>query len=158
VYVALTACVVGVYVLVVGYLGATFRVDGSLAISLVATGIVAVLFAPLRDRLQRGVNRLLYSERDEPYAVLSRLGQRLEAALDPKSVLPTIVETVAGALKSPHAEVFLYRDGGFETAARHGTPAGVPSCCRSHTGTRRWDGSPSRPVQETNLSRLPTGG
>jgi signal transduction histidine kinase len=126
VYVALTACVVGVYVLVVGYLGATFRVDGSLAISLVATGIVAVLFAPLRERLQRGVNRLLYSERDEPYAVLSRLGQRLEAALDPKSVLPTIVETVAGALKSPHAEVFLYRDGGFETAARHGTPAGDP--------------------------------
>jgi hypothetical protein len=31
VYVALTACVVGVYVLVVGYLGATFRVDGHCA-------------------------------------------------------------------------------------------------------------------------------
>ncbi len=126
VYGVLSACVVGTYVFVVGYLGATFRVDGSLAISLVATSIVAVLFAPLRERLQRGVNRLMYGERDDPYAVLSRLGQRLEATLDPKSVLPTIVETVAGALKSPHAEISLYRDGGFETAARHGIPAGDP--------------------------------
>jgi hypothetical protein len=51
VYGALTACVVGIYVLVVGYLGAVFRTGDNLAISLVAAGIVAVLFAPLRDRL-----------------------------------------------------------------------------------------------------------
>ena len=35
------------------------------------TGLVAVLFEPLRRRLQRGVNRLLYGERDEPYVALS---------------------------------------------------------------------------------------
>jgi hypothetical protein len=56
VYGALTACVVGTYVIIVGYLGALFHTGGDPAISLVATGIVAVLFAPLRDRLQRGVN------------------------------------------------------------------------------------------------------
>src|SRR5918998_2400046 len=54
VYAALTACVVGVYVLVVGYLGNLFRVEDNLLVSLVATGVVAVIFAPLRDRLQRG--------------------------------------------------------------------------------------------------------
>jgi signal transduction histidine kinase len=126
VYGVLTACVIGVYVLVVGYLGALFSTGGNVVISLVATGVVAVLFAPLRDRLQRGVNRLMYGERDEPYAVLSRLGQRLEATLDPRAVLPTIVETVAQALRLPHAEISLARDGGFETAARYGTPSGEP--------------------------------
>ncbi len=45
VYAVLTAGVVGVYVLVVGYLGAALRREDDLAISLVATGVVAVLFA-----------------------------------------------------------------------------------------------------------------
>ena len=127
VYAALTACVVGIYVLVVGYLGALFRTGGDLAISLVATGLVAVLFAPLRDRLQRSVNRLMYGERDDPYAVISYLGERLKATDAPEAVLPAIVETVAGALKLPHAAIALKRDGdGFETAAAHGAPSGEP--------------------------------
>ena len=79
VYGALTASVVGLYVFVVGYLGMLFSAaSDSLPISLVATGLVAVLFAPLRGRLQRGVNRLMYGERDDPYAAISRLGRRLE--------------------------------------------------------------------------------
>ncbi len=57
VYGVLTVGVVGVYVLVVGYLGAALRREDDLVISLVATGIVAVLFAPARDRLQRAVDR-----------------------------------------------------------------------------------------------------
>jgi len=120
VYGALTACVVGVYVLVVGYLGALFQARGSLMISLVATGVVAVLFAPLRHRLQRGVNRLMYGERDEPYAVLSRLGQRLEGTISPGAVLSTVVETVAEALKVPYAAITLRQDEDFATAAEHG--------------------------------------
>lgn len=47
VYGILTACVVGIYVLVVGYLGQIFRTQGNLLVSLIATGIVAVLFQPL---------------------------------------------------------------------------------------------------------------
>src|SRR5215208_3164652 len=77
VYGALTACVVGVYVLAVGSLGTLFQ-RGNLVISLLATGLVAVLFQPLRSRLQRGVNRMMYGERDDPYAVISRLGRRME--------------------------------------------------------------------------------
>ena len=98
---------VGIYVLVVGYLGAAFAARGDLPVSLVATGVVAVLFAPLRDRLQRGVDRLLYGQRAEPYAALSRLGRRLEAALAPEAVLPTIVQTVREALRLPYAAITL---------------------------------------------------
>ncbi len=97
------------YVLVVGYLGPVFRVEDNLLISLAATGIVAVLFQPLRERLQRGINRLMYGERDEPYAVVSRLGRRLEATLAPEAVLPTIVETVKEALKLPYTAIALER-------------------------------------------------
>ncbi|MBO0781455.1 MAG: hypothetical protein J2P37_21760, partial [Ktedonobacteraceae bacterium] len=60
VYGLLTTFVVGFYVLAVGYLGVIFRTNGNLLISLIATGIVAVVFQPLRAFLQRAVNRLLY--------------------------------------------------------------------------------------------------
>src|SRR5215212_8527530 len=73
VYGSLTTCVVGIYVLAVVALGALFRTQGNIAVSLLTTGLVAVLFQPLRSRLQRGVNRLMYGERDDPYAVISRL-------------------------------------------------------------------------------------
>ena len=111
VYGALTVSIVGIYVLVVGYLGALFQTGGNLFVSLLATGLVAVLFAPLRDRLQRAVNRLMYGERDDPYAVVSRLGERLEATLAPEAVLPTIVQSVKEALKLPYAAIALTENG-----------------------------------------------
>ena len=126
VYGALTACVVGVYVVVVGYLGQVFHADDNLLISIIATGIVAALFAPLRDRLQRGVNRLTYGERDDPYSVLSRLGERLEATLEPHAVLPAVAETVAHALKVPHVAIELKRGDEYETVAEYGRPSGEP--------------------------------
>ncbi len=130
VYGILTACVVGIYVLVVGYLGALFHTGSSLVISLLATGLVAVLFQPLRELLQRAVNRLLYGQRDEPYRVISRLGQRLEATLAPDAVLSVIVETVAQALKLPYAAIALKHDQAFSLAASFGeaveTPLHVP--------------------------------
>jgi signal transduction histidine kinase len=124
VYGSLTAIVVGLYVLVVGTLSALFQARADLAVSLVATGVVAVLFAPLRDGLQRGVNRLMYGERDDPYAVLSRMGRRLEATIAPKAALTTIVETITQALKVPYVAIKLRQDSGehFETVAEHGTP------------------------------------
>jgi signal transduction histidine kinase len=128
VYGALTVSVVGIYVLVVGYLGALLRVGDNLVVSLTAAGVVAVLFAPLRDRLQRGVNRLMYGERDDPYAVVSRLGERLEATLAPDGVLPTIVETVREALKLPYAAISLTENGAASprVAASVGEPVEKP--------------------------------
>src|SRR5205823_2064297 len=100
VYAALTATVIVIYAFVFCYFGVVLESRGDVA-SLVAAGIVAVLFQPLRLRLQRGVNHLLYGQRDEPYTVLARLGQRLEASLAPHAVLPAIVQTVRDALKLP---------------------------------------------------------
>lgn len=110
VYGILTVGVIGLYGLVVGALSIVFETSGNLLISLLATGLVVVLFTPVRDRLQRGVNRLLYGDRDEPYDALARLGRRLEATIAPEAVLPTIVETVAQTLKLPYAAIELVTD------------------------------------------------
>lgn len=118
VYGALTATVVGIYVLVVGWLGAVFQARGSLGVSLVGAGVVAVLFAPARDRLQRAVNRLLYGDRDDPYSALSRLGQRLEVAAPPSQALPDVAETVARALRLPYVAIL----SGDERTAAYGVP------------------------------------
>jgi signal transduction histidine kinase len=107
VYAALTTIVVGLYVLIVGYLGVVFRTGGNLVISLVATGVVAVLFQPLRGWLQRGVNHLLFGKRDAPYQVLARLDQQIAQAMPPEDVLPALVKTIATTLKLPYVAVAL---------------------------------------------------
>ncbi len=126
VYAILTVCVVGVYVLVVGALGAFIGSSGNLVISLLATALVAVFFQPLRAWVQRGVNRLLYGQRDEPYTVITQLSQRLEAQLSPDAVLSTIVETVTQALKLPYVAIFLKQEDTFELAASAGELVGDP--------------------------------
>jgi len=123
VYGALTAAIVGLYVVTVGGLGTLLKVEGNLLISLLGAGLIAVLFAPLRDRLQRGVNRLMYGERDDPYTVLARLGERLESTLTVDAALPVIVETIAGALRLPYTAIMIKQaDGSMKTVAQHGTP------------------------------------
>src|SRR5215213_7694351 len=126
VYGALSAFVIGTYVLVVVALGAIFQARGNLGVSLVATALVAVLFQPLRGRLQRGVNRLMYGDRDDPSAVTSRLGQRIEATIAPEAVLPTVVETIAQALKLPYVAILLKEEEGYRTAAGYGSPTAEP--------------------------------
>jgi signal transduction histidine kinase len=120
VYGLLTVCVIGIYALVVGSLSTLLQAQGNFFIALVAAGLVAVLFQPLRLYFQRGVNRLMYGERDTPEKVISRLGHRLEITLAPDAVLPTIVETVAQALKLPYTAITLKEGEGYVLAAAYG--------------------------------------
>lgn len=120
VYGCLTVAVVILYAAIVGVLSALLQSAGSLAGSILAAGLVAVAAQPLRDRLQRWVNRLMFGDRDDPVTVLSRLGQRLEGPLMPNAILPGLVETVAQTLKLPYAAIRL--DG--EPAAVYGQPEG----------------------------------
>ncbi len=126
VYGSLSGIVAGLYMLVVGGLGTLLQVQGNPLLSLLAAGLVAILFAPLRERLQWAVNRLMYGERDEPYKVLSRLGKRLEGTLVPEAVVPTVVETVREALKLPYAAISLKDGERFTIAAESGTPIARP--------------------------------
>ena len=119
VYSLLTALIAGLYIFLVMGAGALFQ-EGGVIPPLFATGVVAVAFQPLRHRVQRGVNRLLYGERDDPYAVLTRLGQRLEGALAPEEILPAVVRTMTEALRLPYAAVVLHGASTLEPAAAAG--------------------------------------
>src|SRR5215213_9923831 len=120
VYTVLTAIVAGLYILLVVGAGTLFQTEGGVLPPLFATGIVAVAFQPLRLRVQRGVNRLLYGERDDPYTVLTRLGQRLEGALAPEEILPAVVRTMTETLRLPYAAVVLHGANTAEPAAAAG--------------------------------------
>jgi signal transduction histidine kinase len=137
VYGLLTVGVVGVYVAIVGGLGALFGSSGNVMTAIIATAIVAVLFEPARSRVQRAVNHLLFGDRDDPYAVLSRLGQRLESTLSPSDVLPAVVSIVREALRLPYAGIALDVEGDTTIAAASGPTVPDPmSIPLIHNGER----------------------
>ncbi len=126
VYGGLTAGVIVIYALSVGVLSFVFQTQATPVTALLATGLVAVLFHPLRDRLQAVVNRLFYGQRDDPLGALSKLARRLEAAMAPEIVLPTLVQTIAQTLKLPYVAISLRRGNEFVIAARTGDEAANP--------------------------------
>jgi two-component system NarL family sensor kinase len=119
VYGLLTGLVVGVYVGLVAGLGELLDSTG-IGVSLIATAAVAVAIQPARSLIQARVDRLMYGDRGDPYRALSRLGERLEQALDPDAVLPAIVETVADGLRLPYVAIELDEAGGRRIVASHG--------------------------------------
>jgi signal transduction histidine kinase len=123
-YGALTACVVGAYAVVIALAAVLLREQVGIGAAVVATGLVAVMFDPLRNRLQRAVNHLLYGERDDPATAVARLAGRLEVTAAPEAVLPGVVETVAQALRLPYAAIEVQQDGRLERVAAHGQLTG----------------------------------
>jgi len=120
VYGVLTASVVAIYALSVGILGVLFQAQGNSIIALLATGLIAVLFQPLRERLQAAVNRFYYGQRDDPLLALSQLGKRLEAAIAPDVVLPTLIETIAHTLMLPYVAISLRSGDDLKIVAESG--------------------------------------
>ena len=121
VYGGLTLGVVTCYVVTASAITAVVGSQHGFGISLLATGAAALIALPLRDGLQRGVNRMLYGERDEPWRAIRRLGRRLELAAEPERVFPTIADTVAEALRSPYVRLETIDAGGRPTVvAEHG--------------------------------------
>ena len=124
VYGALTGIVVSAFVILVGFLSILFQSSGNSIIAIVATGLIALLFNPLRQRLQRGINHLMYGERDDPYVALSRLGRRLETTLAPDAVLPTVVTAVRDVLRLPYVAIYLQQDShGYKIVAESASPS-----------------------------------
>lgn len=98
VFAVLSLAIVLSYLGIVALTGSVLAGSADLGPSLVAVGVVAIAFDPVRRRLQAGVDRLVYGRRAEPYAVLSALGQRVALAVAPDDILQTIVETIGDEL------------------------------------------------------------
>ena len=81
-YLGLAAVITAIFALVVA--GPTIVLGESggggvreFGLPIVATGVVAMVFEPVRSRMQRWANRLVYGERSTPYEVLSQLTSEL---------------------------------------------------------------------------------
>ena len=101
-WVTLSGLVAAAYAVVVAGVGAQLHVRGAAWLSWLAAGVIAVSFAPLRDGLQRAINRVTYGRWDEPYDVLAALGQRLEGSADVDRLLGDVVAELhdAGARRT----------------------------------------------------------
>jgi signal transduction histidine kinase len=133
-YALLTSAVVAVYVLVVGGVGAVLDARGAGWLPLLATAVVAVGFQPLREALQRGINRMTYGAWHEPHELVRGLNTRLEQAVSPDRALADVLAAVRDdlrleflAVRSPDGDVLA--EAGSPTDADRRLPlvhAGTP--------------------------------
>jgi signal transduction histidine kinase len=95
------AIVVGVGRLV----GAT---NAGAGLEILATAVVAFLFQPVRDRVRRFANRLVYGQRATPYAVMADLGHRMAESIAIDRAMPQLAEITAAGVGATVARVRLF--------------------------------------------------
>lgn len=105
VYAALSVSIIAVYIVSVTYLSRVFQTDNNLFVSLAATTVVAVLFAPLKERLHRIVNRMMYGKKDDPFTVLAELSAQWMKPMEPNETIRLVVQTVRDSLHLPYAGI-----------------------------------------------------
>jgi signal transduction histidine kinase len=128
----LAAFITVVYVaIVVGVARLAGRGDRlNLALSIAATTMVAVAFQPVRERVERFANHVVYGRRATPYEVLTDFADRVGRAFDAAALLPVMAQTVAEGVGANHVEVWLANRSGLvrEASWPHevGASDGVP--------------------------------
>ncbi len=127
VYGTLAVFITAVYVGIAVGFGALVGGGGkpNLGLSILATAIVAIGFQPVRERLQRVANRLVYGKRATPYEVLSQFSERVAESYATDDVLPRMARVLAEGTGAQRADVWLRSGGTLRAAASW--PAGVTS-------------------------------
>ena len=131
VYGSLAVFITGVYVAIVVGLGSLAQrgVGPSLTLSIVATAVVAVAFQPVRERVQRLANRLVYGRRATPYEVLADFAGRMAGAYAVEDLLPRMARILAEGTGAARADVWLRSGDTFHDGAvwPPGTPPQPPA-------------------------------
>jgi signal transduction histidine kinase len=119
VYSLLAVFITAVYVGIAVGIGALVGSGGkpNLGLSILATGIVAVGFQPVRERVQRVANRLVYGTRATPSEVLSQFSERVAESYASEDVLPRMARVLAEGTAAEVAGVWLRRDEALHRAA-----------------------------------------
>ena len=111
VYGALGAFVTVAYVGIVVGLGHAVGSDRSLPLQVVATVVVAVAFQPLRERVQRFANRLVYGRRATPYQVLAGFAEQVAGTYATDEIASAVARLLVDGTGAKSAEIWL-RTGG----------------------------------------------
>jgi signal transduction histidine kinase len=119
VYGSLAAVITTVYVSIVVGVGTLIGSGGrpNLALSILATAVVAVGFQPVRERLQRLANRLVYGRRATPYEVLSEFSEQVAESYAADEVLPRMARVLQEGTGADHATVWIRTAGQLRPAA-----------------------------------------
>jgi signal transduction histidine kinase len=109
VYGSLAVGISAVYVAIAVGIGTLVGSGGkpNLALSILATAIVAVGFQPIRERLQRVANRLVYGKRATPYEVLSEFSGRVAETYAADEVLPRMARVLQAGTGAESVTVWL---------------------------------------------------
>jgi signal transduction histidine kinase len=109
VYGSLAVFITVVYVAIAVGIGALVGSGGkpNLALSILATAIVAVGFEPVRERVQKVANRLVYGKRATPYEVLSEFSGRVAETYAADVVLPRMAQVLQEGTGAESATVWL---------------------------------------------------
>ena len=112
-YAGLVVFITAAYLVVVVGIGLALGTGGrpNLPLSVIAMGLVVLLIQPIRARLDRLANRLVYGVAADPYTVLAELS-KTPAAGDVDLALSEIARAVATGMASPRARVRLLMPGG----------------------------------------------
>src|SRR6266566_2655534 len=125
VYGSLAVFITGVYVaIVVGVGSLAHGARPSLGLSIAATAVVAVAFQPVRERVQRLANRLVYGRRATPYEVLADFAGRMAGTCAVEDLLPRMARILAEGTGAARADVWLRSGDTFHDGAAW--PLGVP--------------------------------
>ncbi|MGA7987841.1 MAG: sensor histidine kinase [Candidatus Dormiibacterota bacterium] len=109
VYGSLAVFITAVYVGIAVGIGTLVGSGGkpNLALSILATAIVAIGFQPVRERLQKVANRLVYGQRATPYEVLSEFSGRVAETYAADEVLPRMARVLQEGTAAESATVWL---------------------------------------------------
>jgi signal transduction histidine kinase len=112
-YGALAALITAFYIAVVAGVGGLLAAgsESRLLLAVVATAFVAVAFQPLRTRLERLANRMVYGVRAVPYEVLADFTTRLDGRQNSLQLLPVMAKMLAQGTGSDAATVWLHENG-----------------------------------------------
>lgn len=91
--------------------------NANMALSIGATAIAAVAFQPVRLRVRRFANRLVYGQRVTPYEAMSSFSRRMAGALALDATLPSIAEAAAKGVGAQSSLVRLFLPGGRQEEA-----------------------------------------
>ncbi|HEV8175121.1 MAG TPA: hypothetical protein VGP91_15885 [Actinoplanes sp.] len=107
------------YVAVVVVIGAALggQVAGPFWPSLVALVLVALAFQPLRQRVLRLADRLVYGPRAVPYEALAEFSRQLGRSLAPSELLPALAKAVARSVGAAQVWVTLHVPGATDRSA-----------------------------------------
>ena len=116
---SLAVFITAVYIGIAVGIGALVGGGGkpNLGLSILATAIVAIGFQPVRERVQRVANRLVYGKRATPYEVLSQFSERVAESYAADEVMPRMARVLAEGTGAQRADVWLRSGGTWHQAA-----------------------------------------